>query len=321
MTFEDFTNRFEKVPVAEHSVPLKIKPVVTVCIQTYNHADFIGECLESVLKQKTTFPIEILLADDDSCDGTRDICFSYAKKYPEKIRLFLHSRKNNITIRDQPSSTFIALYNFYKARGKYISICEGDDFWGDPLKLQKQFVFLENNPCYSLCYHNYEIINSSGSLIISDKAFPLVDDLNPRELLLSFKHPATLTIFFRNVINDYFPEESTRVLALDTFLTSFLGNFGAGKYLEEVAPSFYRIHSGGIWSQTGLHEKLLFKIGTYHELSQFYLKKNNREISLLFQKRIKKINQYMIFLSLKNLKFRRFFSLTTKYLVQFFSMF
>ena len=84
---------------------------------------------------------EILVGEDASSDGTRDVCIAYAKKYPKKIKLFLHSRENNIRVYGKPTAKFNSAYNSYNAKGKYIAICEGDDFWTDPLKLQKQVDF------------------------------------------------------------------------------------------------------------------------------------------------------------------------------------
>src|SRR5690606_4409195 len=114
-------------------------PVVSVCVQTYQHAPYIRECLDSILMQKTDFPFEILLGEDESSDGTREICIEYAEKFPDKIKLFLHRRENNIQIFGYPTGRFNFLTNLYSSNGKYIAICEGDDYWTDSDKLQKQY--------------------------------------------------------------------------------------------------------------------------------------------------------------------------------------
>ena len=119
-------------------------PLVSICVQTYQHAPYIAECLEGLLKQKTTFPYEIILGEDESNDGTRDICKAYAKKYPEIIRLFLRRREDVIYINGNATGRYNFIQNLRTARGKYIALCEGDDYWTDPLKLQKQVIFLEN---------------------------------------------------------------------------------------------------------------------------------------------------------------------------------
>ncbi|HOS16706.1 MAG TPA: glycosyltransferase [Bacteroidales bacterium] len=132
-----------------------IVPLVSVSVATYQHEAYIKQCLDSILMQQTDFPIEIIIGEDGSVDGTKDICMSYAEKFPDKIRLFMRNRKlsqyitsNGKTIR------FNGLWNRMSARGKYIAMCEGDDYWTDPAKLQKQVDFLEKHEDYSLCFHN-----------------------------------------------------------------------------------------------------------------------------------------------------------------------
>ena len=155
MTFEEFKARYEKMPVEEfpnnvlQAVP---KPIVSFRVSTYMHAQYIRQCLDGILMQQTTFPYEIVIGEDESTDGTREICIEYAKRYPDKIRLFLHKRGNNIKIDGQPTPKFQGIYSMYMCRGKYQAMCEGDDYWTDPYKLQKQVDFLENNPDYGLVH-------------------------------------------------------------------------------------------------------------------------------------------------------------------------
>ena len=116
-------------------------PVVSVCVVTYQHKDFIRSCLDGILMQKTNFPFEIILGEDESTDGTREICKAYAEKYPDKIKLFLRSRKDVIYINQHATGRFNFMENLKAARGKYIAFCEGDDYWIDEYKLQKQVDF------------------------------------------------------------------------------------------------------------------------------------------------------------------------------------
>ncbi|QQX76799.1 MULTISPECIES: glycosyltransferase family 2 protein [Aequorivita] len=136
-----------------------MKPTVSVCIQTYNHEAYIKECLDSILMQQTTFPFEIILGEDESSDGTRDICQAYSEEYPDKIKLFLRSRKDVIYINGNPTGRYNFIENLKACTGKYIALCEGDDYWTDPLKLQKQVDFMEANSEYSGCFHNTNVIN------------------------------------------------------------------------------------------------------------------------------------------------------------------
>ncbi|MCY2686977.1 glycosyltransferase [Salinimicrobium sp. TH3] len=306
MTFKEFKSKFEFSPVKEFSHQVKENPLVSVCVQAYNHEKFISQCLKSILSQKTDFPFEILLSEDESSDDTRAICIDFALKYPYKIRLFLHSRSNNIRVSDVPTGNFPILNNFFHANGKYVAICEGDDFWGDPYKLQKQFSFMEQNLSYSICYHNYKILNANGQIIsFSPKACPIKRDLKADELIFSFVHPAPLTIFFRNILNKDLPQEIANVIAMDVFLCSLLGEKGPGKFLQEIQPAYYRTHEEGMWSNMALEPKLYAKINTYQQLTYYYSKQGKRDIVSIFQKKINKIKRYLVFLNLTQLNFRK----------------
>lgn len=133
------------------------QPVVSVVVSTYQQVDYIQQCLDGILNQKTNFPFEIIVGEDDSQDGTREICISYAEKYPDKIRLFLRDRKLS-HLHDENGNLICLLngisgFSRMSARGKYIAFCEGDDYWAVPSKLQKQFDYMERNKDCSLCYH------------------------------------------------------------------------------------------------------------------------------------------------------------------------
>jgi glycosyltransferase involved in cell wall biosynthesis len=144
---------FQKGPVEEFANNAPVSPMVSVVVITYQHIRHIKQCLDSILMQDTDFAYEIILGDDESTDGTRELCVEYAKKHPDQIRLMLHSRENNMVINGNPTGRFNFVYNLKHSNGKYIALCEGDDYWTDPNKLQKQVDFLEANPDYSLCYH------------------------------------------------------------------------------------------------------------------------------------------------------------------------
>lgn len=126
------------------------EPMVTVRTSTYQHGPFIRECIESVLAQKTNFPFEFIIGEDFSTDGTREIVFEYAKKYPDIIRVI--TADYNVGMKANGRRCRQA------ARGKYLATCEGDDYWTDPTKLQQQVDILEAHPEYSLCFHNAEVI-------------------------------------------------------------------------------------------------------------------------------------------------------------------
>lgn len=132
--------------------------MVSVLCTAFNHSEYIAQALESFVSQQTSFPFEVLVNDDCSSDNTAEIIRQYAEKYPHIIRPFIQEKNlysQGINIYD---------HVFYpNARGKYIALCEGDDYWSDPMKLQLQVDFLENNPDYSACVHNTKITFCDGS--------------------------------------------------------------------------------------------------------------------------------------------------------------
>lgn len=147
-----------KVAVEEVPNTVTKSPLVTVFVVTYNHENYIRKCLDGILSQETDFEYEIILGEDQSTDSTRDICLSYAKDHPDKIRLFLNSRENNISIGGNPTGRFNFIYCAQQSKGEYITICEGDDYWIDPLKLQKQVALLKDNPKASCCFTDVEVV-------------------------------------------------------------------------------------------------------------------------------------------------------------------
>lgn len=119
-------------------------PLVSICCLTFNHKPYIRECLDDFLSQKTSFAFEIVIGEDFSTDGTREIVFEYAEKYPEIIRVI--TADYNVGMRANIERCISA------CRGEYIAFCEGDDYWNDPIKLQMQVDFMESNPEYGMCY-------------------------------------------------------------------------------------------------------------------------------------------------------------------------
>ncbi|MDH8701839.1 glycosyltransferase involved in cell wall biosynthesis [Dysgonomonadaceae bacterium PH5-43] len=138
----------------------KIK--VSICVITYNQEKYIEECIDSLLRQQADFDFEIVIGDDSSTDNTSKICKEYQLKYPEIIRY--HYNETNLGILNNFTNTLL------RARGEYLAICAGDDYWIDDYKLQKQVYFLENNPEYSLCCTNWKNYYEENNIIESDRA-------------------------------------------------------------------------------------------------------------------------------------------------------
>lgn len=258
MTFQKFKTEHQRKDVIIINQDITTKPLVSVCVQTYQHQKYIKKCLNSILEQKTNFSFEILLGEDESSDGTREICLEFAKKYPEIIKLCLNNRHNNIKIRNRPSGRFNFLHNFSLSNGKYIAMCEGDDYWTDPLKLQKQIDFLENHRECSFCFHKARLKDEARDSMI--KEFP--ENLNHHQELnakeyLKISSTATSSLVFRKL----------NIKALYELLHSH-GDFllycellqkGKAGFIDE-SMSVYRKHEDGISYNYISPEYLLHRI-------------------------------------------------------------
>jgi len=250
MTLAEFKSKEEKVLIGEYPTQVEDNPMISICVQTFQQKNYIRNCLDGILMQKVNFTYEVLLGEDESNDGTREICIEYAEKFPNKIRLFLHRRENNIKIEGKASGRFNFLYNLHSANGKYIALCEGDDYWTDPFKLQKQFDYLEANKEYVLCAHQVD------SLIADKRIKRRKICSNPSSTYLLIKNfIPTLSIFFRkkSLLPHYF--DVIRYCIVGDFpLLYLIGKHGKFKIFSE-SMGVYRINNGGTYSQNTLEKK------------------------------------------------------------------
>ena len=153
-------------------------PLVSVVCDTYNQAPYIRDTLEGFLRQKTDFPIEIIVHDDASTDGTAEIVREYELKYPELFRCVF--RSENMYSRDPK---ILEHYVFPLARGKYVAICEGDDYWTSPDKLQKQVRYLEENPDCTLCVCAADVVDPQGNPVGSASPYETDGDIPMNDLI------------------------------------------------------------------------------------------------------------------------------------------
>lgn len=215
-------------------------PTVSVCCITYNHSKFIGQALESFLNQNTSFSYEILVYDDASNDGTRDILKEYELKYPQIIRVF-YSSENQYS---QGVRLLNLRYNLPRARGKYIATCDGDDFWTDPMKLQKQVDFLDSNPEVVMCFHGFDRLENDKSTDsklynhLHHSPFTIFEQKEFLQLHVQF-----LTIMFRQ--NVKFPMISSEING-DVFVLTHLSEVGKCAYLN-FNGAVYRYHQNGVF--------------------------------------------------------------------------
>ena len=235
-------------------------PVVSVFVPTYQHIDFIGECVEGVLMQQTSFPFEFIIGEDFSTDGTREMVLEYAKKHPGLIRVITADR--NVGIKANLTRGLKA------CRGKYVALCDGDDYWTDPLKLQKQVAFMEANPDYALCFHSHRI-KKDGRLLKT--LYPK----NPRDYSADelIAEPGTIRVLTKLVKNIFAGKSIDEISHYcgDCSMTSKLGSYGKGKYLPGVLPSVYRHHQGGDWTSRQPEDKLFGSVNAKVHMYRHYL--------------------------------------------------
>lgn len=233
------------------------KDVVTVAVTTFNMEAYIAEGLDSWLAQETTFPFEILISDDGSTDGTCDVIKGYMAKYPN-IRLIStgHIGKMPNFIRSLKES-----------KGKYIALCDGDDYWIDVKKLQKQFDFMEAHPDFSECFTNSYVLNvATGEKKIAKTH---VWDVADTEGLLEHRDDDnvqmspghTSTFFYRNQFLQEYPEWMYGDVMTDFPLYMLMSRYGKAKFINEIT-SVYRHRPDGVsskgWNSIRANERRIF---------------------------------------------------------------
>ncbi len=228
-------------PIAKHTWAKNIAPLVSVSCITYNQESFIQDALEGFLMQQTTFPVEILIYDDASTDTTTQIIREYEKKFPQLI-FAIYQKQNQYSQGKQISTT----YQFPRARGKYIALCEGDDYWTDPLKLQEQVEFLEKNPGYIAIAENGVVNNSITNQIYLFSDEP-ERDLTIEEMVVKRRFPTASVMFRSTIIPDFLKDAKQ---ANDTILWCYLASKGKFKYRKKVS-SVYNRGLQGVVESTG----------------------------------------------------------------------
>jgi glycosyltransferase involved in cell wall biosynthesis len=213
--------------------------LLSICCITYNHENYISQAIEGFLAQKTSFNFEIIIHDDASTDATASIVKKYEQEHPNLIKA-IYQTENQYSKGIKPWPNFV----FPIARGKYIALCEGDDYWTDPYKLQKQVDFLEHNKDYSICFHDVKI-NKHGELINDDITRDVPESTSIIELAKGNYMHTPSVVFKRNW--QELPSWFALCPAGDYPLHMINAQFGKIKKLDEVM-AVYRIHNSNIWA-------------------------------------------------------------------------
>lgn len=215
---------------------MMIKDKVSACIITYNQENYIKDCLNGAINQVLDYDYEIVIGDDCSTDNTLKICKEYAEQYPDKIKLLVRDKNKGMT-----GNWIDTIQN---CQGKYIALCEGDDYWTDNYKLQKQVDFLEANPNYVISFHKVHVLKPDGT-VLEDLITKVPENHETIEDMASFgNYIHTPSVVYRNIINEFPPEFNLSPIC-DYFLYMMLAQYGKVKYNQE-AMGVYRSDVGVI---------------------------------------------------------------------------
>lgn len=220
---------------------MKSKIAVSVICNAYNHEPYIAQCLDGFVMQKTSFDFEVLVHDDASTDKTADIIRVYEEKYPHIIKPIYQTE-------NQYSKGGISRFQYPRVQGKYIAICEGDDYWTDPQKLQKQFDAMEEHPQIDICAHKAVMMNASTHKKIRDIAPRKRNAIIPAEDVIrgGGGYVATNSLFYRAELSKDLPP-FRRIMDIDYALQIHGALRGGMLYLNNCM-SVYRFLVPGSWS-------------------------------------------------------------------------
>ncbi|OMQ23063.1 glycosyltransferase family 2 protein [Serratia oryzae] len=219
--------------------PIEEPVAVSICCITYKQGQYIKQALDSFLMQKTTFPFEIIIGEDNGGDDTLNILNEYRNKYPKLIKV--------ITSAYNVGANANLLRVFDAAKGKYIAVCEGDDYWCNENKIQTQFDILEANPFISFCVHSAKLLKDnvffSGFEILSKEKFFDINDV----ISCNKQYSPTASYFFKKsnigVLPDWFSEAPIG----DFFIEVYMLSQGKGCFLSEEM-AVYRVGADNSWS-------------------------------------------------------------------------
>ena len=234
-------------------------PVASIVCTTYNHVRYIENAIRGFLSQDCTFPFEILIHDDASTDGTQQVIRQWQQQYPAVIRAVLQT-ENQFSRGVRPFELLLA-----QARGDFVATCEGDDFWVDPAKLQRQVGFLQSNPEFSCSAHNYYHFVETALTVRPWTGVRHDHVLSQRQLMGLSRLLWLPTLVFRKTFSALPPERALAPIG-DQFLTSFLGTQGRCMYFEGMLGAVRRENEFSTWSPLSGQQKERIRVKTWTAL-------------------------------------------------------
>ncbi|MBL0191336.1 MAG: glycosyltransferase [Saprospiraceae bacterium] len=233
---------------------------VSICCITYNHAKYIGKAIESFLEQKVDFEYEIVIGEDCSSDDTLKICELYAKKYSQ-IKLL--PKEQNLGM----MNNFIRTLNACK--GEYIALCEGDDYWVDPLKLQKQVDFLEISPSYTMSFHQVNVKNEIEGLIYK-YPIPTKNTLSFKDIFRTHYIPTCSLILRRSAIPSPLPDWFENCGIGDIPLELLVADKGMTKYFPNKMATYRKNNASITLDRTQILRGRAYYLYTYRKLFKYF---------------------------------------------------
>ena len=234
-------------------------PVVSVFNWAYNHAGFIRASIDSILMQETTFPVEIIIHDDASTDGTTEIIREYESKYPQLFRNIIQTENQWSQNKSVVAPMFIA------PRGELIALAHGDDYWNSGNKLQVQVNYLLKNSSCSCCFHLAHVVNAAGTTVEICSFRPNRNSYKTKECLLELgKQYATNSMLFRRTALSTTPQWMREEFS-DAFMELQLSRHGSIDFID-LTLSSYRIHESGVWSRLSHEQRLREQLRRYKML-------------------------------------------------------
>jgi glycosyltransferase involved in cell wall biosynthesis len=257
------------------------KPLVSIACNAYNHQEYISDAIDSFLMQETDFPFEILVHDDASTDNTADVVQSYTSKYPNLIKP-VYQTENQYSL-----GCDLISFNFSRAKGEYIALCEGDDYWSDKNKLQIQIKKMREHPDCQLSFHPATIL--INNTITKDVTANHLDDDAVFDVKEVIKGDGgfcpTASIIIKKEAIENLPDFFKGAPVGDYFL-QILGSVNAGALYINRIMSVYRIHPGGVWTSTARNynalKSFIAKMSTsFDEMDKYYSFRYHDEIALI----------------------------------------
>lgn len=246
--------------------------LVSICCITYNHVGYIRQCLDGFMMQKTDFAFEVLIHDDASTDGTTEIIKEYELKFPKVIKPLYETE--NQWVKGRRGSI---VFNYPRAKGKYIAMCEGDDYWTDPHKLQKQVSFLENNPDYCACYTKAHVFNENLSSL--ENYTIGVDYISFENLLLNNTIPTLTMVYDRAIFARYLAEVNPRSHGWkmgDYPIWLYFAANSKIKFIDDITAT-YRVTVGSSSRPHNIEARVSFLKSTA-EIQRYFAKYSQEEI-------------------------------------------